>query len=178
MFWRIFFIFEKYRNIAACKDVNHGLEKVRIRSYSGPHFLRIFSYSDSIRISPYSVLMQENPGKMRTRITPNADSFYAVNIIKSCWMSQPREAYLRLSQNLRWDFLWTKVNGSQPLTFVTKISILDPAVVLDTPLTSVRGSFPKSQWADIGRTEDVHSTFLLPFEHAIMFNLGDMQRRI
>ena len=29
-------------------------------------------------ISPYSVRMRENAGKMRTRITPNTDSFYAV----------------------------------------------------------------------------------------------------
>ena len=30
----------------------------------------------------YSVRMWENPGKMQTRITPNMDSFYAVNVIK------------------------------------------------------------------------------------------------
>ena len=29
-------------------------------------------------ISPYSAQMRENAGKMRTRITPNTDSFYAV----------------------------------------------------------------------------------------------------
>ena len=32
-------------------------------------------------ISPYSVRMRENAGKMRTRITPNTDTFYAVAII-------------------------------------------------------------------------------------------------
>ena len=57
MFWRIFFIFEKYRNIAACKDVNHGLEKVRIRSYSGPHFLRIFG------LNTYLSVFSPNAGK-------------------------------------------------------------------------------------------------------------------
>ena len=31
-----------------------------------------------LRISPYSVRMRENAGKMWTRITPNTDSFYAV----------------------------------------------------------------------------------------------------
>ena len=31
-----------------------------------------------VHISLYSVRMRENPGKMRTRITPNTDSFYAV----------------------------------------------------------------------------------------------------
>ena len=32
----------------------------------------------TLRISPYSVRMQENAGKVRTRITPNTDNFYAV----------------------------------------------------------------------------------------------------
>ena len=34
-----------------------------------------------VHISLYSVRMRENPGKMRTRITPNTGSFYAVGII-------------------------------------------------------------------------------------------------
>ena len=96
--------------------VIHGVKGVRIRSYSGPHFSRIFPHSDwiwrdtpesvfrailvrifprffciwteygeilSIRrsISPYSVRMWENPGKILTRITPNTDSFYAVIVL-------------------------------------------------------------------------------------------------
>ena len=32
-------------------------------------------------ISPYSVRMRDNTGKMRTRITPSTDSFYAVKIL-------------------------------------------------------------------------------------------------
>ena len=32
----------------------------------------------ALSISPYSARMRENAGKMRTRITPNTDSFYAV----------------------------------------------------------------------------------------------------
>ena len=56
------------------KDL-HCIKKVRIRSFSDPHFSRIFSHSD--RISPYSVQMRENQGKVRTRITLNTDSFYA-----------------------------------------------------------------------------------------------------
>ena len=62
----------------------HCVKRVRIRSYSGPHFSRIFSHLDWIQrdsISPYSVRMRENPGKMRTRITPNTDSFYALFFI-------------------------------------------------------------------------------------------------
>ena len=43
------------------------MRRVRIRSYSTPHFSR--------SISPYSVRIRENSGKTRTRITPNTDSF-------------------------------------------------------------------------------------------------------
>ena len=35
-------------------------------------------------MSPYSVRMRENSGKMRTRITPNTDSFYAVLSLQLC----------------------------------------------------------------------------------------------
>ena len=45
-------------------------------------------YGEILRISPYSVRMQENAGKMRTRITPNTDTFYAVKLTKkfSTWV--------------------------------------------------------------------------------------------
>ena len=35
---------------------------------------------------PYPVQMRENAGKMRTRITPNTDSFYAVLLNKIWWV--------------------------------------------------------------------------------------------
>ena len=44
-------------------DIEHYAKIVRIRSYSAPHFSRIF---------------QSEFGKMRTRITPNTDTFHAV----------------------------------------------------------------------------------------------------
>ena len=50
----------------------HCVKRVRIRSYSGLQFSLIF---------PYSVQMQENAGKMRTRITRNTDTLYAVLVI-------------------------------------------------------------------------------------------------
>ena len=40
-------------------------------------------YGEILRIYPYSVRMRENVGKMRTRITPNMDTFYAVININS-----------------------------------------------------------------------------------------------
>ena len=42
-------------------------------------FSRIWTeYGKILRISPYSVRMQENAGKIWTRITPNTDTFCAV----------------------------------------------------------------------------------------------------
>ena len=41
--------------------------------------LRI-EYGEILHISPYLVRMRENAGKMRTRIIPNTDIFYAVNL--------------------------------------------------------------------------------------------------
>ena len=61
-------------NIKNCKFF-HCVKSVHIRSYSGPHFpafrLNTERYSVSLRI-------QSECGKMRTRITPNTDTFYTV----------------------------------------------------------------------------------------------------
>ena len=47
-----------------------------------PAFSRIWTECGEIpSISPYSVGILENAGKMRTRITPNTDTFYTVGII-------------------------------------------------------------------------------------------------
>ena len=64
------------------------VKSVRIRSYSGTHFSRIFSHSDWVKYksveiinlveSLFKVRMQENVGKMRTRITSNTDTSYGV----------------------------------------------------------------------------------------------------
>ena len=43
-----------------------------------PAFFGIWTECGEIRISPYSVRMRENAGKMRIRIIPNTDNFYAV----------------------------------------------------------------------------------------------------
>ena len=52
-------------------SLHHCIKRIRIRSYSGSYSSRIF---------PYSLRMPENPGKMRTRITRNTDSTYAVHL--------------------------------------------------------------------------------------------------
>ena len=60
----------------------HCLKGVRIWSYSGPHFSSFSRFRTEYReiLSLYSVRMRENAGKIRTRITPNTDTFYAVTI--------------------------------------------------------------------------------------------------
>ena len=52
-------------------SLHHSVKGVRIQSYSGSYFSRIF---------PYSIPMRGNPGRMRTRITPNRDSFHAAHL--------------------------------------------------------------------------------------------------
>ena len=57
----------------------HCVKSVRIRSYSGLHFSCIFPHSDWVRRdNPYLSVFSPNAGKMRTTITPNTNTFYAV----------------------------------------------------------------------------------------------------
>ena len=55
--------------------------------YSGPLFHAFFrirsKYGEMLRISPYSMRMRENAGKMWAGITPNTVTFYAVCITPS-----------------------------------------------------------------------------------------------
>ena len=61
-------------------------EVILVRIFPG--FSRIWTeYGEILRISPYSVRMRENAGKMRTRITPNTDSFYAVMFVSYLFVS-------------------------------------------------------------------------------------------
>ena len=61
--------FEKRWMIAKNVKAPHCVKSVRMRSYSGLHLRSI---------STYSARMRENAENMRTRITPNTDSFHAV----------------------------------------------------------------------------------------------------
>ena len=60
------------------------VKSVRIRSYSGPYFpaLRLNTERDFI-----SLHIQSKCGKIRTRITSNTDTFYAVMIFINHLMS-------------------------------------------------------------------------------------------
>ena len=55
----------------------HCIKKVRIRSYSGP-FFPVFGLNTE-RYIVY-LRIQSECGKIRTRITPNPDTFYGVNL--------------------------------------------------------------------------------------------------
>ena len=68
-----------YEKLCCFYGALHHVESVRILVRIFPGFSRIRTEYGEIRsISPYPVRMRENAGKMRTRITPNTDSFYAV----------------------------------------------------------------------------------------------------
>ena len=73
----------------------HCVKNVRIRSYSGLHFSRIFPHSDWIwRDRKYLSLFSPKAGKMPTRITPNLDTFYAVNV--ALFITSIQRSFLQL----------------------------------------------------------------------------------
>ena len=92
------------RKIETCQ--NHAMfcvKSVRIRSYSGPHFSRIFPHSDWIRRDKFSVFSPD-AGKMWTRIISNTDTFYAtmfskISIISTIWTN-----YLQTINALFWRY--------------------------------------------------------------------------
>ena len=75
----------------------HCVKSVRIRSYSGPHFpafgLNTERHSASVRF-------QSECGKMRIRITPNRNTFYAV-----IGSNRLRGRYCHIFNTLRFLFL-------------------------------------------------------------------------
>ena len=79
---------ERYQLIFIMEKINiiyiHCVKSVRIRSYSGPSFptfgQNMGRYSVSLRI-------HLECGKTWTRITSNADTFYAVILIQNCCIS-------------------------------------------------------------------------------------------
>ena len=57
--------------------MNHCIKSVRIRSYSGPHFP---AFGLNTKRYSVSLCIQSECGKMRTRKTPNMDTFHALNV--------------------------------------------------------------------------------------------------
>ena len=68
----------------------HCVKGVRIRNYSGSHFptfeLNTERYSVSLRT-------QSECGKMRTKITPNTDTFYAVIVSTKKFLCKCKRSY-------------------------------------------------------------------------------------
>ena len=61
-------------------ELNHCVKSVRIWSYSGPYFPAFGLNTERYSIS---LCIQSECGKIRTRVTPNIVTFYAVNITVS-----------------------------------------------------------------------------------------------
>ena len=59
----------------------HCVKCVRIRSYSGPYFPAFRLNTERYGVS---LLIQSECGKIRTRITPNTDTFHAVVVSCNC----------------------------------------------------------------------------------------------
>ena len=106
LLWKkLFGLFSKIKEIKySCKkimEVRSCVKSVQIRSFSGPYFptfgLNSERYGVSLRI-------QSECGKMRKRITPNTDTFYAVcnqNIFRNIVYSEP-EKYSETCQASIW----------------------------------------------------------------------------
>ena len=77
----IFLVGQSYTmgdEVKPCKEQRY-VKNVRARSYSGPYFppfgLNTEKYGLSLRI-------QSECQKIRTRLTPNTDTFYAVQVLR------------------------------------------------------------------------------------------------
>ena len=66
-----------YQKVGKVKN-DHCVKSVRIRSYSGPHFPAFVLNTERNGVS---LRIQSECGKMGTRITPNTDTFHAVDPI-------------------------------------------------------------------------------------------------
>ena len=109
----------------------HCVKSVRIRSYPGPYFpafgLNAKRYSVSLRI-------QSECGEMRTRITPNTDTFYAV-LLKQIKkeMKRHRIVFSLSSEEIKTNILdheWNRLVASDKCCrgaiSITTILILNP----------------------------------------------------
>ena len=81
--WFFFFMFSLFLFSFCFPTEWHCVKSVRIRIFSGPHFrafgLNTERYGVSLRI-------QSECGKMRTRITPNTGTFYAMWNVQKLWI--------------------------------------------------------------------------------------------
>ena len=95
------------------------VKSVRIQNYSGPHFPAFGLNTES------DTRIQSECGKMRTRITPNTDTFYEVNIaktrcLKKCFKDCLQISLLKLIEVLRINFC--SISGEQKLINLLKFT--------------------------------------------------------
>ena len=67
-----------YSTVIISIKLCHYLKSVRIRSFSGPYFPAFGLDTDRYSVSLHN---QSDSGKIRTRKTPNIDTFYAMRLI-------------------------------------------------------------------------------------------------
>ena len=68
------FLHNKDTKLTECENI-HSVKSVRIRRYSVPHFLAFALNTERYEVS---LGIQSECAKMRTRITPNKETFHAV----------------------------------------------------------------------------------------------------
>ena len=66
----------------------HCVKSVRIRSNSGPHFPTFGLNTERYAVKNAEWKIQPKCGEIRTRITPNTDSFYAVTFVTKCKLKE------------------------------------------------------------------------------------------
>ena len=70
---------KKYTKYKKCLSmIKHYVKGVPIQSYSGPYFPAFGLNTERYSVS---LCIQSECEKIRTRITPNSDTFYAVTVI-------------------------------------------------------------------------------------------------
>ena len=67
------------------------MKSVHIRSYSGPYFPAFGLIMERYSVS---LLIQSEYGKIRTRITPNTGTFYAVYLLDLNLLIQEKRSFL------------------------------------------------------------------------------------
>ena len=109
----------------------HCVESIRIRRFSGQYFPAFGLNTEYLSVfSPYGVYLriQSKCGKIRTRKTPNIDTFHAVNAI-SLWQGLIRKPGQRRIKNpikyLRWSFFAKNNSRLSAIDCFVKTSILD-----------------------------------------------------
>ena len=102
---------------AICPWNIHCVRSIRILSYSGPHFpafeLNTERYFVSLRM-------------LRTRITPNTDTFHAVIVCTKCFKNQP-SAKLNPLKKQKYDA--QKIKSAQKLIYFTGLKSRYHAVI-------------------------------------------------